>query len=339
LKKINFGIIGCGYIGTRHAKHIVANPSANLIAAFDINESQAKIFNQHFSSCRIETSINDLVSSHNIDIVNVCTPNGLHYEHALAVLNAGKHVIIEKPITLKAKDAKHLIDVANQHDRKIFVVKQNRYNAPVQALKKLIDENKLGKVFMITINCFWNRNDDYYKRSDWKGKKDLDGGTLFTQFSHFVDIFYYLFGDISNICGIITNANHIGLIEFEDSGVFSFTFKNGAIGSLSYTTTSFEKNMEGSITVFAENATIKLGGQYLNKLEYQRTAGFDITNLPEEGPANDYGYYQGSMSNHDKVIQNVVETLNGKGEIMTSAADGMHVTDIIERMYNIAKRV
>ncbi len=339
MKKIAFGIIGCGYIGTRHAKHIYSNHSAELIAAYDISDAQAKIFSQQFTSCRIDTNLSDLVASKNIDVINVCTPNGLHYEHALAVLNGGKHVIIEKPITLKTQDAKHLIDIAKEKDRKIFVVKQNRYNAPVQALKKLIDENKLGKVFMVMVNCFWNRNAEYYKRSNWKGKKDLDGGTLYTQFSHFIDIFYYLFGDVANISGIITNANHQDLIEFEDSGVFSFTFNGGAIGSLNYTTTSFEKNMEGSITVFAEKATIKLGGQYLNKLEYQRTAGFNITNLPEEGPANDYGYYQGSMSNHDKVIQNVVETLNGDGEIMTSAEDGMHVVDIIERMYVIAKKV
>lgn len=335
--KTGIGIIGCGYIGNRHAKHI--KEQARLVGVFDIDKSKAELIKHQYSDTTIYPTISELVQDKFIDVVSICTPNGNHFESARIALEAGKHVIIEKPITLKSYDAQQLIDLANRQHKKIFVVKQNRYNSPVQALKKLIDDKKLGTVFMVTVNCFWNRNAEYYTRSNWKGKQDLDGGTLYTQFSHFIDIFYYLFGDIDNISGIITNANHKGLIDFEDSGVFTFTFNNGAIGSLNYTTTSYEKNMEGSITVFAENATIKLGGQYLNKLEYQRTAGFDIKNLPEEGPANDYGYYQGSMSNHDKVIQNVVDTLNGRSEIMTSAEDGMNVVRIIERMYASAQRI
>ena len=339
MKQIQFGIIGCGYIGTRHAKHIAANPFGILNAAYDNRIDQANTFHKQFNNCKLATDLEALLNINDIDVVNVCTPNGLHFEHALQVLKSGKHVVIEKPICLKSAEARQLIELAKTNNLRIFVVKQNRYNAPVQALKQLIKENRLGKLFMVSVNCFWNRNAEYYQRSDWKGKKDLDGGTLYTQFSHFIDIFYYLFGNIDQISGCVTNANHEGLIEFEDTGSFTFMFNDHAIGSLNYTTTSFEKNMEGSITVFAENATIKLGGQYLNKLEYQRTAGFDITNLPEEGPANDYGYYQGSMSNHDKVIQNVIETLNGNDEVMTSAEDGMCVVDIIERMYAAAKRV
>jgi predicted dehydrogenase len=207
----------------------------------------------------------------------------------------------------------------------------------VQALKSLIDKQLLGEIFMVAVDCYWNRNNEYYFNSNWKGKKSLDGGTLYNQFSHFIDLFYYLFGDIENIQGMIKNVNHKGLIEFEDSGVFTFNFKSGALGSMNFTTAAFEKNMEGSITVFAENASIKLGGQYLNKIDYQRTRGFDITNLPESGPSNVYGYYQGSMSNHDKVIANVVDTLNGKSAAMTSAEDGLKVVDIIERMYAAAK--
>lgn len=337
--KTGIGIVGCGYIGNRHAKHINEQPQADLLGVYDIDESKSKQLKNQFPHVMIYSSIEDLVNDPKIDVVSICTPNGNHFESAQIALQAGKHVIIEKPITLKSSDAQSLIDLARNKGKKIFVVKQNRYNAPVQALKKLIDDKKLGKVFMVVVNCYWNRNPEYYTRSNWKGKKDMDGGTLYTQFSHFIDIFYYLFGDIDHISGIVTNANHKGLIEFEDSGVFTFTFNSGAIGSLNYTTTSYERNMEGSITVFAEHATIKLGGQYLNKMEYQRTAGFDITNLPEEGPANDYGYYQGSMSNHDKVIQNVVDTLNGRSEIMTSAEEGMKVVHIIERMYAAAKRI
>lgn len=336
--EIRFGIIGCGYIGNRHAKRIVENNEARLMKVYDDVPQRGRELAARYHASAV-SSLDALLNPQEIDIVSVCTPNGNHFDSAMNVLKAGIGVLIEKPMTIRSRDAKALIDEATRRGKDIFVVKQNRYNAPVQAVKELVEAGKLGRVFMVVVNCYWNRNTDYYNASDWKGTKALDGGTLFTQFSHFVDIMYYLFGDVTNISGLVTNANHRGLIEFEDTGAFSFNFLNGALGALNYTTTSYEVNMEGSITVFAENATIKIGGQYLNTIEYQRTNGFDIPELPDQNPANDYGYYQGSMSNHDQVIRNVVEALNGRSPIMTSAADGMKVVEIIERMYAAAKPV
>ena len=142
---------------------------------------------------------------------------------------------------------------------------------------------------------------------------------------------------ISVRCTNRNNINFFLINEFEDTGAFTFKFVSGALGSLNYTTASYKQNMEGSITVFAENATIKIGGQYLNTLEYQKTNGFDNFEQIESKPANDYGFYQGSMSNHDKIIANVVDALSGKGQIMTNAVEGMKVVEIIERMYTVAK--
>lgn len=335
---IRFGITGCGYIGNRHAKHITEHPEAKLIAAFDIDSGISKDFADNYKIEQAK-SLDDLLNNSDIDIVSVCTPNGNHFQSALAVLEAGKHVIVEKPMTLNREHAEQLIKAALRNNKQLFIVKQNRFNPPVQAVKKLVDEGKLGKVYYVVVNCYWNRNKEYYERSKWKGTKELDGGTLFTQFSHFIDISYYLFGDIENISGVIKNTAHDGLIEFEDTGSFTYTYLNGALGCLSYTTACFEQNMEGSIVVFAENATIKIGGKYLNTLEYQKTAGFDINDLPKSSPANNYGFYQGSMSNHDKMIANVIDVLNGRSRIMINAWDGMKVVDIIERMYKSAKWV
>ena len=217
--------------------------------------------------------------------------------------------------------------------KEIFIVKQNRFNPPVQALKSLTNEKKLGEIYYVVINCFWNRNEQYYLDSDWRGTKELDGGTLFTQFSHFIDIFYYLFGNIDDIQGNLKNSNHDELIEFEDTGCFNFRFTTGALGSLNYTTSAYHQNMEGSITVFAENGTIKIGGKYLNTIDYQITDNFDVQGLPESNRANNYGYYEGSMSNHDKVIHNVIQTLKGNESIMANAQEGKKVVEIIERMY------
>lgn len=335
---IKFGLVGCGSIGERHAKHITDNSEAELVAVYDIKTERKEALEKKYNILPT-ASIAEMVNRKEIDVITVCTPNGNHFSTALLSLEAGKNVLIEKPMTINKLDAERLIYSGLKNNKQIFVVKQNRFNPPVQHLKQLMQREQLGKIYFVVIDCFWNRNKEYYLNSDWKGKKNDDGGTLFTQFSHFIDIPYYLFGDIDldSITGVIKNAGHDGLIEFEDTGAFTFKFKSGALGSLNYTTASFKQNMEGSITVFAENATIKIGGQYLNTLEYQKTNGFDNFDLPESKPANDYGFYQGSMSNHDKIISNVVDALLGKGQIMTNAVEGMKVVEIIERMYNVAK--
>jgi len=332
---IKFGIIGCGNIGLRHAKHIYEHKEGTLANIYDLNFSRSSVISKEYS-CRASEKFDDFLSS-DLDIVNICTPNGLHAEHAIKCMNAGKHVLVEKPMALSSADCEKMIHTSLRTNKQLFVVKQNRHNPPVVALKEKIDNNQLGRIYSVIINCFWNRNENYYKSSSWKGSKDLDGGTLFTQFSHFIDILYYLFGDIKEVFGQIKNVSHDGLIEFEDTGFFNFQLENNSLGSLNYTTSAYKKNMEGSILVFAENATIKIGGQYLNTVEYQSLKGDKIILNNKSNKANDYGSYQGSMSNHDLVINNVINTLNGRESIMTNALEGMKVVNIIERMYASTK--
>ena len=336
--KIKFGLLGCGRIGQRHAEHILAHPEAELAAAYDIKQDRAHAFANDFNTITVK-NLTEFFERKDIDIVSICTPNGLHFEGTTKVLESGKHALVEKPMALKKEHCEHMIQTAMKFNKQLYVVKQNRFNPPIVALKKLIDEDKLGEVYQVVVNCFWNRNDDYYDTSDWKGTKELDGGTLFTQFSHFVDIVFYLFGDIEQPSGIISNRYLSDKIEFEDTGSFSFKLKNNAVGSLNYTISSYGQNMEGSITIFAQNGTIKIGGQYLNALEYQKTDGFDITDLPESNASNNYGKYQGSMSNHDKIIDNVVQVLNGRETIMTNAMEGLKVVAMIENFYANARRV
>ena len=336
---INFGIIGCGYVSKRHAEHIRAHPEARLVGGYDAKPERTESF-ANANKVRNYASAAELLADDDIDIVTICTPNGDHHLSSIRALEAKKHVLVEKPMAIKKSFAEAMIQASLQHNRSLFVVKQNRFNPPVQAVKQLLDEGQLGRLFAVTVNCFWNRNEQYYTASDWKGTKDLDGGTLFTQFSHFVDIVYYLFGDIEVTHAQLSNVNHAGLIDFEDTGQVNFQLKqSGALGNLNYTTACYDKNMEGSITLFCENGTIKIGGKYLNTIDYQSTAGFDIGELPASNPANDYGYYEGSMSNHDKIIHNVVASLEGTEKIMTNAYEGLKVVEIIENIYSMAESV
>ena len=325
---VKFAIIGLGNIGKRHAEHIMQHPQAQLVAVCDINAALSEVFNVPFYP-----SLADMLVHSDADVVCVCTPNYLHEQHSIAVLQSHRHVVVEKPMALSVAECDRMIAAATTVDKMIFAVKQNRYNPPVVAVKQLMDEGRLGKVYMIQVNCFWNRSDQYYAQSDWRGKKSQDGGCLFTQFSHFVDILYYLNGDIKTAMGLVHNFAHQHNTEFEDTGSFVLQAANGAIVTFNFTTCSFDKNMEGAISLFAEKGTLKIGGQYLNTIEYQQLEGAAIPAINISAKNNDYGLYQGSMSNHDKLINNVVEVLLEGKKIMTTAEEGRSVVRIIEMMY------
>jgi len=334
---ISFAIVGLGKIGERHAMHIDAHDDAYLSGGFDIKKDRNDLFQKNYPDARIFSTLDTLLQDDTIDIVSVCTPNYTHAEIVIACLQAGKHVLVEKPMAIKKVDCENMIHMSLKTGKSLFVVKQNRFNPPVQAIKNLLDHRKLGRILTIAVQCYWNRSEAYYRSSDWKGIKELDGGTLFTQFSHFIDVVYYLLGDMRILHAELANVNHQGLIEFEDTGIVTFQLsEHQAPGVLHYTTAAFDHNMEGSITIFAERGTIKIGGKYLNTIDYQATDGFDITDLPESSPANLYGDYEGSMSNHDKVIDNVIKSLQGKSEIMTNAYDGLKTVEIIENIYHAA---
>jgi UDP-N-acetyl-2-amino-2-deoxyglucuronate dehydrogenase len=328
MNKIKFGVVGFGNIGKRHVQHILNNDEAQLVAICDEKSIEEKIDGVHYF-----TSLETMLQEENIDVVNVCTPNYLHHAHTILSLQYKKHVVCEKPMAISVAQCNEMIEAATENAKTIFVVKQNRFNEPVQQVKKLMNENVLGNIYFININCFWNRNEYYYNESNWRGKKDLDGGCLFTQFSHFIDILYYLFGEIKNVKGLMKNFNHT-YTEVEDSGSFVMETMQGAIVNFNFSTCSFEKNMEGAITILGENGTVKIGGQYLNTIEYQHIKAVQLPEINIVAKSNDYGKYQGSMSNHDKIISNVINTLQGKDTIMTNATEGMQVVKIIEEMYS-----
>ena len=336
VSKIKFAIIGCGRIAQRHAEHIHAK--GELVAVCDTVSEKADQMASMYHAKAYYAVDELLAKEKGIDVVAICSPNGLHAEHSIKVLNAGFHALCEKPMAITSHDCGRMIQAAERANKRLFAIKQNRYNPPVAAVKKVIDEGRLGKIMSVQLSCFWNRNPDYYKNS-WKGTMELDGGTLFTQFSHFVDLLYWLLGDVKNTKAFLGNYHHQGIIEFEDTGVVILEFANGAIGTINYSVNSYQKNMEGSLTLFGEKGTVKIGGQYLNELEYQNIEGYTIENLPEGNKPNNYGNYVGSMSNHDKVYDNLIDVLQNNASITTNSFEGLKTVEIIERIYKSAIRV
>lgn len=330
MKDIRFAIIGCGRIAQRHAEHI--QNFGRLVAVCDIIKERADELASKTSAVSYQLVTDMLQKEKNVDVVAICSPNGLHAEHSIQSLDAGFHVLCEKPMAISVHDCGEMIKAAERNNRRLFAIKQNRFNPPVSAVKKALDDGKFGKIFSIQLSCFWNRNEDYYKNT-WKGSTDLDGGTLFTQFSHFIDLLYWMIGDIKNAKGFSANYKHQDQIDFEDTGVVVVEFYNGAIGTINYTVNSYGKNMEGSLTIFGEKGTVKIGGQYLNELEYQNIDNFELKDLPEGNKANEYGHYQGSMSNHDKVYENLVDVLQNGSAISTNSFEGLKTVEIIDKIY------
>jgi len=331
-QKIKFAVVGCGHIGKRHAEMIKRNPESDLVALIDVKD-KAVLGIESYEVPFFNSLEDFLASGINTDVINIASPNGFHAVQALKALEARKHIVIEKPMALSKQDAEKVIFKALHVHKQVFAVMQNRYSPPSVWIKDLIESGKLGQVYMVQLNCYWNRDDRYYKPDSWHGKKDLDGGTLFTQFSHFIDIMYWLFGDIQNILGKFNDFNHKELTDFEDSGFVSFDFVNGGMGCLNYSTSVWNQNLESSMTIIAENGSVKIGGQYMDKVEYCHVKDYEMPVLAPTNPGNDYGAYKGSAANHHYVIENVVDVLRGRAAITTNALEGLKVVDIIERIY------
>ncbi|HNE80263.1 MAG: Gfo/Idh/MocA family oxidoreductase [Bacteroidetes bacterium] len=333
---IKFGVVGCGHIGKRHAEMVKRHPEAELVAVCDplpASETKADQFGVPVFA-DLETMLRE---TPDLDVVNVCTPNGLHARQSLIALEARKHVVCEKPMGLSKAECEEVLYKALQMHRTVFGVMQNRYSPPSQWIKSVIDQKLLGDIFLVQVNCYWNRDDRYYKKGGWKGTGDLDGGTLFTQFSHFIDIMYWLFGDITDIHARFADFNHQGLTDFEDSGLVTFRFVNGGMGCINYSTSVWDKNLESSLTVIGSKGSVKVGGQYMDQVEHCHIKDYVMPSLAPTNPANDYGAYKGSANNHSYIIENVVDTIKGRSTLTTNALEGLKVVEIIERIYKLKK--
>lgn len=332
-KKIRFVVVGCGHIGKRHAEMVVRDPGAELVALCDIRPKE-ELGIEAYPVAFFSDMTSLLQSGLEIDVINICVPNGLHAELAIQAIESGHHVVIEKPMALQVQDAERVLQTSLKYQKEVFCVMQNRYSPPSVWIKQMIDSGRLGKIYLVQLNCFWNRDERYYKPGGWHGDACLDGGTLFTQFSHFIDIMYWLFGDIQHIQARFADFNHQQLTDFEDSGLVTFEFVNGGMGCLNYSTAVWNKNMESSMLIVAENGSVKIGGQYMNEVEYCHIKDYEMPELAPTNPGNDYGPYKGSAQNHNFVIHNVVEVLQHTGaQNTTTALEGLKIVDIIRRIY------
>jgi len=324
---ISFAVLGYGHIGKRHVAWIHQHPAATLAA---IVEPDVQLASEIRINLQVPcfTSLDNLFASEfSVDVICVCVPNYLHAPLTIFALQNRCHVLCEKPLALTAAEAQAMQQAAELRGKFIFCVVQNRYSKSARWMKDLISQNVLGQVYQVQVTCFWNRDARYYAGSSWRGKLITDGGPLFTQFSHFVDTLYWWLGELEPVQAQFFNFNHGPITEFEDTGEVWLKSVTGVRVSLHYSTAAYEHNLESSIIILAEKGSIKISGQYLEQVTACNPASLRLA-FPEQSIAN-------SPNNHQLVLDNVLQTLQGKSAPTATAADGVAVVRIIEKIYQL----
>ena len=279
------------------------------------------------------TDYQKMLERDDIDVVSICTPSGLHPEHGIAAAKRGIHVVSEKPMAITLEGADQLIRTCDQEKVQLFVVKQNRLNTTMQLLKRAVDKNRFGKIYMIQSNVFWQRPQSYYDMTKWRGTWEFDGGSFMNQASHYVDAIQWLIGPVESVMAeTATMARHI---ETEDTGSAILKFHNGVIGTINVTMLTYPKNFEGSITILGEKGTVKVGGVAVNHIDIWEFEEYDDDDrLIEESnysPPNIYGL------GHLPYYQNVIAALKGETEADTDGRSGRKSLELIIAVYKSAQ--
>ncbi len=255
--KVKFGIVGCGHIARAHAEEIIALPRAELAAACDIDPQALQTFAGRYG-VKCYRDYMKMLERKELDVVIICTPSGLHAEMGVAAARAGKHVLVEKPLALTLEDADRLIETCEKEGVLLSVVLQNRYKPSFQMLKSAAEKGRFGKLSHAVLAVRWNRNDDYFNKSPWRGKKAEDGGVMMNQAIHGIDLLQWIMGKVDSVFAY--TATRYRPIEAEDVGVAALKFKNGALGVIEAASTVYPSNLEESIAVFGEKGTVVIGG-------------------------------------------------------------------------------
>lgn len=332
-RKIRFSVVGCGRISKNHFISLnQLKDDVELVAVCDTDESALKRASTEFS-VQGYSDLATLLKDSPCDIVTLCTPSGLHSEQAIKALEAGRNVLTEKPMATHWSDGLAMVVAAKKANRRLFVVKQNRLNPTLQLLKEALRLGRFGRVYMVTVNVFWTRPQDYYDQAPWRGTWKLDGGAFMNQASHYVDLLDWLVGPIASLqayTGTLARK-----IEAEDTGVVAFRLKNGGMGSMNVTMLTYPKNLEGSITIIGEKGTVRIGGLAVNEIQHWQ---FSETH-PMDERLKEASYETTSVYGigHPLFYRNVVDCLNGSAQALTDGNEGLKSLELLIAIYRSAK--
>ena len=314
--KIRIGLLGCGRISQFHLNALKDHADLyDIVAVADLLEDRAQKMAQQYHAVAY-SSLEAMLGDENLDLVVLCTPSGLHPAQAKLCAEAGVACLSEKPFGCFYDEALNVVEFFEQKKVPLFIVHQNRYNPTIQKVRQWFDEGRLGKIYLIQANVFWQRPQSYYDAEQWRGKRSLDGGAFMNQASHYVDLVQWFGGDVESVKAEIATLDR--KIECEDTGAAVIRFKSNTIGVLAVTMLTYPENQEGSLTLLAENATIKIGGKALNKLEVCKGKDSAIfldaeTNYePTTIYGNGHGEYYRKLSHYFKENPYHPEAVHGR---------------------------
>jgi len=333
MQKVRIGLIGCGRISKNHLDAISQIPEADFVAVADIIPEKADKVAADYAIANVFYDYHEMLAKEKLDLVSICSTSGMHPNMGIDVAKAKINVLTEKPMAINISDADRLIRACDENNVKLFVVKQNRLNSTMQLLKRAIEKNRFGRIYMAQANVFWTRPQAYYDAEKWRGTWEFDGGAYMNQASHYVDAIYWLLGNVDSVSAF--TATMARKIEAEDTGSAILQFRSGIIASINVTMLTYPKNFEGSITIIGEKGIVKVGGVAVNKIEKWEFEDYDdddrIAQDANYQPPNVYGF------GHNPYYRNVVDVLLGKAVPSTDGRDGRKSVEIIQAIYQSAK--
>jgi len=331
--KYKVAIIGCGRIAERHVQVINDNPDLEVKALIDIVVDKANSLAKQFHIYNVYDKYEQVLNTIPIDIITVCTEAGNHAKIVCDIAKYGKTIIVEKPMALTIEDADRMIQECAKYNTKLFVVKQNRYNLPVIALKEAMERGRFGKLTLGTIRLRWHRDMDYFNMDKWRGTWSMDGGVLASQASHHVDLLQWMMGPVRSVMAMTTTR--LLDIEVDDTGVVILEFENGALGVIEATNAAQPENLEGSISILGEGGTVVIGGVAVNRIDTWRFAEEDSMDKDlgtfSENPPDIYGY------GHRRFYEAVVKNLKGKEASVIDGYEGRKSLELINAIYESAE--
>lgn len=332
-RKIRFALVGCGRIANNHFAAMKQHAdNVDLVGICDIDP---KALNAAVAETKAEpySNLSSMLEHTNADIVVLTTPSGLHPEQTVEIAATGRHVMTEKPMATRWHDGLRMVRACDDANVRLFVVKQNRTNATLQLLKRAVEQGRFGRIYMVNINVFWTRPQEYYDSAAWRGTWEFDGGAFMNQASHYVDLLDWIIGPIESIQAY--TATLARDIEVEDTGVISVKWRSGALGSMNVTMLTYPKNLEGSITIIGEKGTVRVGGMAVNEIQHWEFA---------EPHEDDQKVKQASYTTtsvygfgHPLYYDNVIKALRGEAEPETDGREGLKSLEVLIAAYLSAR--
>lgn len=332
-RPVRFALVGCGRISANHVQAISAlGGDAELVDVCDTDLATARRVGDA-TGARAHDSLERMLEQSSADVVALCTPSGLHSLQGIKVAASGRHVVSEKPMATRWRDGVALVDACDKAGVQLFVVKQNRFNPPLMALKAAIDAGRFGRIHLVQLNVFWTRPQAYYDTAPWRGTWELDGGAFMNQASHYVDLATWLCGPLDNVFAYTATRGR--RIETEDTGVAALRWRSGAVGSINVTVLTYPKNLEGSVTVMGENGTVRVGGVAVNKMLEWNFA----EPMPQDAAIAQNSYETESVygTGHQMYYRNVLEVLRGNAQATTSGREGLLSLQTLVALYRSAR--